>query len=243
MSEDIHGYETPGCAYCPSTVRACRQGEGEKRGPAYCPSKVDPEGIAGAWEPYRDEFTLRVAHVSAVVESEGYCNWTRVEEICQFAKKMGFTKVGIAMCISFVDLARVFSAILESHGFEVTSIACKNGGVPKENIGVKDEEKIRPGNFEAMCNPVSQAELLNRAGCELDVIMGLCVGHDSLFIRHAKGLVTKLVVKDRVLAHNPVGALHLADSYFRRVWGPNKPEKLPSKPARSKSKAKARDPA
>ena len=88
-----------------------------------------------------------------------------------------------------------------------------------------------------------RAELLNRAGCELDVIMGLCVGHDSLFIRHAKGLVTKLVVKDRVLAHNPVGALHLADSYFRRVWGPNKPEKLPSKPARSKSKAKARDPA
>ena len=234
MSDDIHGYETPGCAYCPSTVRACRQGEGEERGPAYCPSKVDPEGIASAWEPYRDPFTLRVAHTAAVVESEGYCKWTRVEEICQFAKKMGIRKIGIAMCISFVDHARVFSAILESHGFEVTSIACKNGGVPKENIGVKDEEKIRPGNFEPMCNPVSQAELLNRAGCELDVIMGLCVGHDSLFIRHAKGLVTTLVTKDRVLAHNPVGALNLADTYYSRVWGPDKPAKLPSKPARSK---------
>jgi uncharacterized metal-binding protein len=141
------------------------------------------------------------------------------------------------MCISFVDLARVFSAILESHGLEVTSVACKNGGVPKENIGVKDAEKIRPGNFEAMCNPVSQAELLNRAGCELNVIMGLCVGHDSLFIRHAQGLVTNLVVKDRVLAHNPVGALHLADTYFSRVWGPGRPAKLPSKPARRKRKA------
>ena len=232
MSYDIPGYETPGCAYCPSTVRACRQGEGAERGPAFCPSKVDPDGVAAAWEPYLDPFTTRVAHTAAVVESEGYCKWTRVEEICQFAKKMGFRKVGIAMCISFVDLARVFSAILESHGLEVTSVACKNGGVPKENIGVKDEEKIRPGGFEPMCNPISQAELLNRAGCELNVIMGLCVGHDSLFIRHCEGLVTTLVTKDRVLAHNPVGALQLADTYYSRVWGPHKPDKLPSKPAR-----------
>jgi uncharacterized metal-binding protein len=62
--------------------------------------------------------------------------------------------------------------------------------------------------------------------------MGLCVGHDSLFIRHAQGLVTTLVVKDRVLAHNPVGALQLADTYYSRVWGPHKQAKLPSKPAR-----------
>jgi uncharacterized metal-binding protein len=175
--------------------------------------------------------------VSAVVESEGYCRWTRVEEICQFATRMGFRKVGIAMCISFVDLARVFSAILESHGLEVVSVACKNGGIPKEEIGLKDEEKIRPGTFEAMCNPISQAELLNRAGCELNVIMGLCVGHDSLFTKHSAGLVTTLVTKDRVLAHNPVGALHLAETYFSRVWGPNKPAKLPTKPKEGRKTA------
>jgi uncharacterized metal-binding protein len=150
---------------------------------------------------------------------------------------MGFRKVGIAMCISFVDLARVFSAILESHGLDVVSVACKNGGVPKEEIGLKDEEKIRPGTFEPMCNPISQAELLNRAGTELNVIMGLCVGHDSLFIKHSKGLVTTLVTKDRVLAHNPVGALHLADTYYSRVWGPNKPEKLPTKPKEGRKPA------
>jgi uncharacterized metal-binding protein len=150
MDQDIPGYEIPSCAYCPSTVRACRQGKDDERGPGYCPSKVDPDGIAVAREIYRDPFTMRIAHMAAVVESEGYCKWSRVEEICQFAKKMGFRKVGIAMCISFVDLARVFSAILESHGLEVTSIACKNGGVPKEEIGLKETEKVRPGNFEAM---------------------------------------------------------------------------------------------
>lgn len=230
-------YDTPGCAYCPSTVRACRQGEGDERGPGYCPSKVDPEGIAAARLAYDDPFTARVSTVSALIESEGYCRWTRVEEICQFATRMGFRTVGIAMCISFVDLARVFSAILESHGLEVVSVACKHGGVPKEELGLTDAEKVRPGSFEPMCNPVSQAELLNRAGCELNVIMGLCVGHDSLFTRHSHGLVTTLVTKDRVLAHNPVGALHLADTYFSRVWGPDRPAKLPTKPRQGRSRA------
>jgi uncharacterized metal-binding protein len=81
--------------------------------------------------------------------------------------------------------------------------------------------------------------LLNRAGCELNVVMGLCVGHDSLFTRQSHGLVTTLVTKDRVLGHNPVAALHLAESYYRRVWGPQKPDKLPSKPARRRA-AKAK---
>ncbi len=223
-------YHDPGCAYCPSSVRACRQGESETRGPGFCPSKIAQEAIDTAAEKYADPLTRRAAQESARVESEGYCKWTRVEEVCQFAKKMGFKKIGIATCISFVDQANVLSQILESHGFEVASAACKNGGVPKEAIGLKDSEKIRPGGHESMCNPVSQAELLNEAGCEFNIVLGLCVGHDSLFFKHSNGLATTLVAKDRVLAHNPVGALYLADSYYSRVWGPDrpaKPQKLP----------------
>ena len=223
-------YHDSACAYCPSTVRACRQGESARRGPGYCPSKVAQDAIDAASEEYEEPFTRRVAQESARVESEGYCRWTRVEEVCQFAKKMGFRKIGIATCISFVDQAHVLSGILESHGFEVASAACKNGSVAKEEIGLADSEKIRPGGHESMCNPVSQAALLNKAGCEFNVVLGLCVGHDSLFFWHSEGLVTTLVAKDRVLAHNPVGALMLADSYYDRVWGddrPEKPEKLP----------------
>jgi uncharacterized metal-binding protein len=224
-------YETVSCAYCPATIRACRQGESERRGPGFCPSKVDAEGIEEAAAAYGDVAVRRVAHAAALVESEGYCRWTRVEETVALAKRLGFHKLGIATCISFVDLARTLSAVLESHGFEVASVACKNGGVPKEEIGVREEEKIRPGTYEAMCNPVSQAELLNRAGCELNIVLGLCVGHDSLFFRHSQGLATTLVAKDRVLAHNPVGALQLADTYYQKVWGPDRPARLPSQPA------------
>ena len=224
-SQSEQKYADPGCAYCPSNVRACLLGEDKERGPGFCPSNVNPQGMAAARQIYEDPFYHRVAQESSRVEAEGYCQWTRVEEICQFAKKMEFTKIGIATCISFVDYARTLSQILESHGFEVASAACKHDGIAKEDIGLKDSEKIRPGKHESMCNPISQARLLNDAGCQFNVVLGLCIGHDSMFFKHSEGLATTLVAKDRVLAHNPIGALELADTYFRRVWGPEKPKK------------------
>ena len=223
-------YEDPACAYCPPDVRACRVGEAAERGPGFCPSKVDHASQEHAHEIYSDPEVRKVSRESAIVESEGYCKWTRVEEIVQFAKRMGYRKIGIANCISFVDLAYVLTGILESHGFEVVSVACKNDSIPKEEVGVADAQKVRPGNFEAMCNPISQAELLNAHGCEFNVVMGLCIGHDSLFFKHAKGLTTVLVAKDRVLGHNPIAALQFADSYYRKLWGPLKPAKPPKIP-------------
>jgi uncharacterized metal-binding protein len=223
-------YEDPACAYCPPTVRACRQGEAAERGPGFCPAKVDPHSQEIARALYDDPETRRVSQEAARVESEGYCKWTRVEEIVDFARKMGYRKLGIANCISFVDHAYVLTGILESHGFEVVSVACKNGNIPKEELGLADNEKIRPGQFEALCNPVAQAELLNQHGCEFNIVMGLCIGHDSLFFKYAKGLSTVLVAKDRVLGHNPVAALQLADTYYSRLWGPLKPAKPPKLP-------------
>ena len=232
-------YQDPACAYCPSTVRACRQGDAESRGPGFCPSKVNPQKQQEARGLYDDPEMMKVTLESARVEAEGYCKWTRVEEIVQFSKKMGFKKIGIANCISFVDHAYVLTGILESHGFEVASVACKNGNIPKEDVGLQDKEKIRPGNFEALCNPIAQAELLAEHGCEFNVVMGLCIGHDSLFFKHAKGLTTVLVTKDRVLGHNPVAALQLADSYYSRLWGPDRPAKPHKIPPAGRKKAKA----
>lgn len=224
-------YADPACAYCPPNVRACRQGEDAERGPGFCPTKVDPVTQAVALSRYDDPEVHRISQESARVEAAGYCKWTRVEEIVDFCKRMGYRKIGIANCISFVDHAYVLSGILESHGFEVVSAACKTGSIPKEDMGLADSEKVRPGQFEALCNPVCQAELCNEHGCEFNIVMGLCVGHDSLFFKHAKGLTTVLVTKDRVLGHNPIAALQLADTYYSRVWGPNRPAKPPKLPA------------
>ena len=232
-------YTDPGCAYCPTTVRACHHTAGEptdKRKPDYCPTNVDQEGIDAGVARYEDEEVRKVAHAAALATTEGYRKWTRVEMICGFAKRMGFKKIGIASCISFIDYARTLSAILESHGFQVASAACMAGSVPKEVIGVGEEDKIIPGRAETMCNTIGQAELLNRAGCELNVVLGLCVGHDSLFFKHADGLSTVLVAKDGALAHNPLGALAWAHSYQDQVWGPDRPEKLPTKPVEGRKK-------
>ena len=101
----------------------------------------------------------------------------------------------------------------ENHDFFVTSAAIESAGYcrwPRP-----EECKLQPGQFEAMCNPIAQAELLNSQDTQFNICLGLCVGHDSLFYQYSKALVTTLVVKDRVLAHNPVGAIHYADTYFK----------------------------
>ncbi|MBL6929214.1 MAG: DUF1847 domain-containing protein [Rhodospirillales bacterium] len=233
-------YENPSCAYCPPEIRACRDGETE-RGPGWCPSTVDDAGVIAGFEKYQDESHIKTALVSAKVEAEGYCEWTRVEEVCAFAKRMGYRKIGIAFCIGFIDMANTLSQVLESHGFEVASVCCKTGGIAKEELGLKDSEKIRPGNFEAMCNPITQAELLNRSGTDFNVVLGLCVGHDSLFFKHSEALVTTLVAKDRVLAHNPAAALLLADGYYSKIWGPDRPDTPPKKPVEGRKAKNAQN--
>lgn len=213
-------YEDPACADCPSTVRACAKGEAQVRGPGFCPSKIDPQTQAAARDAYDDPEVARMARTAALIESEGYCRWPRALEIVEFAKRMGYQRIGIASCVGLLDLAGVFSDILKSHGFTVISVCCKNGSIPKEEIGVEDAQKVRPGGFEAACNPVAQAELLNAHGAELNVVIGLCVGHDTLFYRYAKAPTTTLVTKDRVLGHNPAAALMLADTgYYSYLWG------------------------
>jgi len=109
--------------------------------------------------------------------------------------------------------------ILEANGFQVYSVCCKVGSIPKEEVGLADAEKIRPGQFEALCSPVAQAQLLNEAGTGLNIVVGLCVGHDSLFFRYSAAPVTVLVAKDRVTGHNPIAALYTSNSYYRRLRG------------------------
>jgi uncharacterized metal-binding protein len=154
---------------------------------------------------------------SARTEAAGYCRATRIEEIVDFARRIGAAKLGIAHCVGLVEEARLASEIFLANGFEVAAVCCKVGSISKEKVGLKDEEKVRPGQFEALCNPVAQAALLAEAGTQLNVVIGLCVGHDSLFFMHSRAPATVLVAKDRVLGHNPVAALYTSHSYYRRV--------------------------
>jgi len=165
------------------------------------------EGLEGvsdeSLEIYRrDPETGRMAEAAAGVEEEGYMKLTRFEELMAFSRKMGYRKIGVAFCAGLADEARKFVDIL-SKGFEVYSVICKNCGIEKSDVAGGDHSK---GSIA--CNPVGQALVLNRIGTDLNVIFGLCMGHDVLFSKYSEAPVTTFIVKDRVMAHNPIGAIY-----------------------------------
>lgn len=206
---------THSCIDC--HVVNCRRGEAGKY-PEFCLTTNVPEEIQDeAMTLLRAPENNRVAVAAAEVEFEGYGKRTRVEEVIQFAHKIGAKKLGIATCAGLLEESRTLAKILRINGFEVYGAVCKMGANPKTSIGI-------PAACEAvgvnMCNPVMQALALNAAHTDLNLLMGLCVGHDSLFIKHSDALVTSVVTKDRVLGHNPCVALYQTDKYYKRLQEP-----------------------
>jgi len=204
------------CGAC--GIQACSAPPGTKQYPSFCPIPGNEELLDEVRNEYLTNERLRdFAAAAARTEAGGYCKHTRIEEITAFARRIGVSHLGIACCVGLRHEASLAQSIFEANGFDVSTIICKVGSIEKEAIGLADEEKIRPGQFEALCNPVAQARLLEKAGTGLNVVIGLCVGHDSLFFKYSKAPVTVLVAKDRVTGHNPAAALYLVHSYYRRL--------------------------
>ncbi len=185
----------------------------DKAYPAFCiTTNMDETVKKEAMDTYNEDDNLKVMQTAAEVEHEGYMQWCRVREIIEFAKKMGYRKIGIATCVGLIRETKLLTDILRSHGFEVFGIACKAGAVPKEEMGI---DKSCSDVGVNMCNPILQAKMLNKEQTEMNIVMGLCVGHDSLFYKYSDALVTTLVAKDRVMGHNPAAALYTSNSYYK----------------------------
>ena len=193
------------CAYCQK--HSCHKNEMEKA-PQNCPTKNEKKELEEISKVYNDKENYNIAKASAEVVMDNYGTKPRVKEIIDFCNKMKYKKIGLAFCVGLSKEASIFAQILRKHGFEVESIICKVGNVNRKNIGINDCDV-------PMCNPIAQAEFLNKEKTEFNIVLGLCVGHDTLFFKYSKAPVTVLVVKDRALAHNPLGAIYLADSYYK----------------------------
>lgn len=182
--------------------------------PSFClTTKLECADLEWAESRYNEGKNKEVMIASSEVEFEGYCQWTRVQEIMEFARKINARKIGIANCIGLIREARCFAKILRANEFEVYAVVCKIAGRPKSSMGINIRcEEIGA----AMCNPILQARLLNQKKTELNVVIGLCVGHDSLFYKYSDAYVTTLVTKDRVTGNNPVAVLYTADSYYKK---------------------------
>ena len=214
----------PACARCDLTHPPCQGGTDPA--PDNCPMRLVPKEIRKSRAAYEeDEGLLELARMASIQEAEGYGGRfgpgppvpvkPRVLEVCELARKLDVELLGLAFCTGLRREAALCQDVLEARGFSVASVSCKAGATPKESLGLSDDQKICPGGFEAMCSPVAQAMVLNAFRTGLNVVVGLCVGHDSIFFRHSDAPVTVLVAKDRMLCHNPAGALYLSGGYYR----------------------------
>ncbi|MBS1154551.1 MAG: hypothetical protein H6R07_475 [Proteobacteria bacterium] len=200
----------------------------DKKFPNFCLTEATEEAqVDTTVETYRGESQdALVARAAAEVEGLYYCQISRVEEIVAFAKRINATRIGIASCLGLLEETKIFTKVLRAAGLEPYTVLCKVGSVDKTDIGIPDGLKIQCGTFEACCNPILQAQLLNQEQTQLNVIMGLCVGHDSLFIKYSEALVTTLVTKDRVTGHNPAVTLYTSKTYSKRILDPEHLRKL-----------------
>ena len=156
---------------------------------------------------------LEMMQAAACTEGRYYLKLTRLEESVEFAKLLGTKKIGLAFCIGLAEEAKLIEAYFAKF-FEVHSVCCKVCAIEKDKLGL---EPIKAGAKEVMCNPKVQAAVLNKEATELNFTVGLCVGHDMLFTSASAAPVSCLVAKDRVLAHNPLGAIY--SRYWRRKLG------------------------
>ena len=222
----------PACADCGLTrkERICMTPGGKAS--SGCPTVTEILAVDEAKKIYINYEVKEFARQASIQEGQCYAESDkkryvmhptkpRIQEIYEFAKKMNYRRLGLIFCVGLAKEAKMVSDILSNQGFDVVSVVCKVGTVPKEEIGVKEEEKIFIGQHETMCNPIAQALIVNRQKTQFNILLGLCVGHDSLFFKYAKAPTTVLAVKDRVTGHNPLAAVYTSGSYYAWI---NKPE-------------------
>ncbi|MCL2556132.1 MAG: DUF1847 domain-containing protein [Firmicutes bacterium] len=179
------------CALC--GVQACALNP--EKLPSRCPNyEQNPKWI----QEYKSQYA-QVAKAAAEITLE--TGLSRIDEIVLFCKKMNYNKIGFAFCKAFSKQAKIANDYLVNAGFDVISTMCKIGAISYEKIGLKHPNKL------SLCNPIAQADLFNESKTEFNIVFGLCVGHDSMFIKHSKALCTVLAVKDKVHDNNPLNAL------------------------------------
>ena len=196
---------------------------GSKKRPDGCPMEGYPAIYEKAKKIYEDPENKKMVLNAGIVEATGYMEWPRLKDTIEFAKLMKYQKIGLALCIGLLKEGQKIQRILQGYGFEVNSIMCKTGSFTKSEIGdIPEEYQMTSKTGYAVgfvsCNPITQALLLNYAKTDFNIVVGLCVGHDTLFIKYSEAPVTVLIAKDRRLAHNPAAALYTYydDKYFQR---------------------------
>ena len=211
----------PTCHNC-NSIQFCTIGN-PNPGKENCPMIVNSEIEQEVMKLYKtDEFVKKSTSVASRVEAQGYLHWPRLKDTIEYAKGMGFKKLGLAFCVGLRKEASKAAEILTKYGFEVCSVCCKTESIKKIDVDVpKEFTMISKTGYPIgimTCNPAAQALLLNEINTDLNLIIGLCVGHDVTFTHLSKAPVTTFIAKDRSNPHNPAAVLYTSygESYFTK---------------------------
>lgn len=142
---------------------------------------------------YTELYTDEDKEILKIAEDSLDPKLDRVNEIIEYCTEAGIKKIGIANCTSFIKETNQLENILIENGFTVDKVHCKLGKVPFNSL-IPDYKGLS-------CNPAGQAKYLAEKGTELNIMIGLCLGHDMIFNSKSEAPVTPLVVKDRKLKH------------------------------------------
>ena len=178
--------------------------------PAFCPTNdFVLEDEPQLKEQLDDDLNRRIINAAAYSAHVGHREKrNHLEETILFAQKFGARKIGIAACISLAAEARNAAKAFRAQGFEVVGAICKIGCITFGDLDVPCDER---GPEAVLCNPLYQAQLLNEEHTDLNVVIGLCTGHDALFLKHADAPSTVLTAKDFKFDHCSIRALRFGD--------------------------------
>lgn len=160
-----------------------------------------------------DRELLAMLETSLDISAETERQLCRLTELVYYCLDMKYRKIGIAFCIELIEPTEILTGLLRRF-FDVHPVCCKIGGV-RESAFSGDNENTQEKETVS-CNPILQAEILNRIETDFNIIVGLCIGVDSIFAKLSKAPVTTLFVKDRSLANNPIGAVY-SDYYLKEA--------------------------
>lgn len=113
----------------------------------------------------------------------------RIQEMIEYAQTAKIQKIGIAYCTTFTKESKALESILKNEGFAIAKVHCKYGRLPFSSL--------IDGYKGISCNPAGQAKYLEAEKTQLNIVMGLCLGHDMIFNEKSAAPVTTLIVKER----------------------------------------------
>jgi uncharacterized metal-binding protein len=181
------------CIAC--TNRVCLQGHS-------CPHVSIPE-LEAVEEP-----TLRILESAWDVALEKERTLCRLAEVVYFALELGCQKVGLAFCEDLREPAAILTGVLRRF-FTVFPVGCRVGSATlSERLGQQTTHSSKESMERDLCDPLGVAEVLNQHRTDLNILVGFCVGTDSVFTQRSDAPVTTIFVKDKSLANNPIGAVY-----------------------------------